>query len=215
VDIFVDEQPYQPAGGSDRTVGELANEVAGASQAAPRMVVSVRCDGEPVSQENLDQILTQPLSDFAKLELHTQPRYTLIEATLTQAIALFEEAGLARIRTADLLAEGKAETAMHHLQKFFDIWKQVQQCTLVCAQALDVDLDALQVDGQGLVEIFEPLKTRLNELKEAMVNHDFVVLGDILRYEFEESFESWSALLNQLREQAEVKVENGESRIES
>ena len=38
-----------------------------------------------------------------------------------------------------------------------------------------------------------------------MANHDFVVFGDILRYEFEEPFESWSALLNQLLEQAEAK----------
>ena len=67
VDILVDEHPYRPAGGSEQTVGELANEVTCVSLDAPRMVVSVRCDGEPVSQENLDQILAQPLSDFAKL----------------------------------------------------------------------------------------------------------------------------------------------------
>ena len=169
------------------------------------MVVSVRCDGEPVSQENLDQILAQPLSDFAKLELQTQSLRALVTATLAQAIALFEEAGQARIRTADLLAESKAETAMQHLQKFFDVWKQVQQSTLVCAQALGVNLDVLRVNGHGLVEIFEPLKTKLNELKEAIANHDFVVVGDILRYEFEEPFENWRALLNELHELAEAK----------
>ena len=168
------------------------------------MVVSVRCDGEPVTQERLDQILTQPLSDYAKLELQTQPLRALVTATLTQAIALFEEAGDARIRAADLLAESKTENAMQHLQKFFNIWRQVQQSTLVCAQALGVDLDTLQVNGLGLVEIFEPLKTRLNELKESMANHDFVLVGDLLRYEFEEPFENWNALLNQLRDQAEA-----------
>lgn len=208
MDILVDEQAYQPTGGIEQTVGELADEVIHASQVSeddPRMVVGVFCDGEPVSQENLDDILSRPLSDFAKLELQTQSLRTLVTATLTQAIALFEEAGEARIRAADLLAESKTEAAMQHLQRFFDIWKQVQQSTLVCAQALGVDLDAIKINGHGLIEIFEPLKTLLNGLKDGMANHDFVVVGDILRYEFEEPFDNWNTLLNHLRERAEIK----------
>ena len=208
MDILVDERAYQPTGGSEQTVGELADEVVRASQDtqdAPRIVVGVFCDGEPVSQDHLDQVLMKPLRDFEKLELQTQSLRALVTATLTQAIALFEEAGEIRIRAADLLAESKTETAMQHLQRFFNIWKQVQQSTLVCAQALGVDLDATQVNGRGLVEIFEPIRERLTGLKDAMADHDFVLVGDILRYEFAEPFNDWSTLLNELHEQAEAK----------
>jgi len=206
VDILVDEQTYEPTGGPAMTVGELADEVVRSSQDspdAPRIVVGVFCDEEPVPQDNLDHVLTQPVSDFEKLELQTQSLRSLVKATLTQAITLFEEAAQLRIRVADLLAESNAESAMEYLQRFFNIWKQVQQSTLVCAQALGVDLETMQVNGRGLVKIFEPIRDLLNELKDAMVNHDFVLVGDILRYEFEEPFDDWRALLGALREQAE------------
>lgn len=206
MDILVDEQTYEPTGSATMTVGELAEEVVRSTQDssdAPRIVVGVYCDGEPVPQDNLDHVLLQPVSDFEKLELQTQSLRALVTATLTQAISLFEEAGQVRIRAADLLAESNTESAMECLQRFFNIWKQVQQSTLVCAQALGIDLDAMEVNGLGLVKIFEPIRDLLTEIKDAMVNHDFVLVSDTLRYEFEEPFDNWNAFLNALREKAE------------
>ena len=203
--VFVDEQAYQPQGGPDQTLGQLAAEVGLAVPGKPRMLVSLCCDGQPVSQDNLGAILDRPASDFQKLELHTQPLVAMVRNILAETIDLFDQADQARHKAADLLAEGQTEAAMHQLQTFFGTWRHVQDAMIVCVQALGSDLDSLDINGKPLCEVFEPLRKLLADLKDAMLRQDYVVVGDILRYEFDQPLKGWRALLNQLHETAKTR----------
>ena len=196
--VFVDELTYQPQGGPDQTIGQLAAEVGLAVPGKPRMVVSLCCDGQPVAQDDLGGTLDRPARDFQKLELQTQPLAAMVRNILAETIDLFDQADQARQKAADLLAEGQTEAAMHQLQSFFGIWRHVQDAMIVCVQAMGSDLDSLDIDGKPLPEVFEPLRKLLADLKDAMVRQDYVVVGDILRYEFDGPLKGWRALLNHL-----------------
>jgi len=203
VEILVDDQPYEPSGPSDQTVAELAKEIcATTDKCGERMVVGLRCDGEPIADDDLEAVLRSPSDRFGRLELQTQPVAALVRATLDQAIETFEGSAAARHHAAEKLAEGRHDQAMQELQKFCDVWKQVQQTLVVCAQALGTDLERVRVNDLGVVEILDLIKTQLGELKDAMEKGDLVVVGDILRYEFDEPFANWIALLRHLRETA-------------
>lgn len=209
MEILVDDQPYQATGDSDQTVAELADEVSQASGPTPsRMVVGLRCDGQPVDDTQLEEILHAPARRFTRLEFETQSTTGLVRVTLDQTIGMFESSGPALQRAADLLDEGKQEEAMQAMQGFCELWRQGQQAVLLAAQALEVDLDHLMIDGRDTAAILEPIKTQLNALKDAMETGDLVLVGDVLRYELEEPLAGWIALMQRLRDAASTASES-------
>jgi len=198
--ILVDEQPYQPRVSGEQTIRELAHAVcAPAAGPAQRVVVNVRCDGRQIDGDELDAVLQRPLHHFEQLELLTLPLLELARSTLTQTIQTFEEASASRSQIADLLAEGQQAAAMQKLLSFFEAWQRVQQSMLVCAEAMNIDLDGVRVRQLALSDILGLIRGQLTQLKEAIASGDFVVVGDVLRYDMEESMEYWGAFLDHLR----------------
>lgn len=204
MNILVDDQPYTLTGAADQTVGELANEVCQNSTRPSCMVVSLTLDGQRIEQAQLGDVLKSPINSFGTLEIQTQSTSALVKATLSQTLTLFDEAAGARTRAADLLNEGEPEPAMHHLQKVFDFWRQIQQTMLVCAEAIGAGLEDLRANDKTLSNIFDDLKRILNDLKEAMLNRDYVLVSDILRYECDGPFDDWKLILQSLEERAEA-----------
>ncbi len=201
--IFVDDQPYEPAGGRDQTLGQLAQEVGVADAAHPRLVVNIHCDGQPLPEEDMEQMLARPIAQYETLELITQPLGPLVAGTLAEASARLAEADQARGQIAELLTQGNWEPAFQQLQSLFGAWRQVQEAVLLSSQALNAPLDELRVEDRSVIEVFDLFKKLLGELKEAMVARDLVLVADILQYEFEQPFACWRSLLEQLGKRAE------------
>jgi len=198
--VFVDDRPYTPAGGREQTLGQLAQEVGESDAAHPRLVVNIHCDGQPLPEEGMEEMLARPIEQFDTLELITQPLGSLVAGTLAEASARLAEADAARGQIAGLLTEGKWEPAFQQLQTLFAAWRQVQEAVLLSSQALNVPLDELRVEDRSVAEVFDLFKKMLGELKDAMVARDLVLVADILQYEFETPFACWRSLVEQLQQ---------------
>jgi len=199
-EILVNDRPYSPTATTAKTVAELASEICKAETDCPRMVVSLRCDGADVENERIEKVLASPVEEFQKIEMLTQPIKAVVKATLDQAVNLFQEANECRKRAADLLDEGQHEQALQNLQRFFELWRQVQETMILCARSLDIDVATIQVNGRGFLEIFEPIRNCLTSLRDGMLNRDFVLVCDTLRYELDQPFNDWAAMLDHLRD---------------
>jgi len=204
MEIYVDDKAYQPAGGRQQTLGQLAQEVAQADPTSPRLVVNIHCDGQPLPEDRLEEMLAQPIERFDKLELVTQPLGPLVAGTLAETRERFAEADASRTQIAELLNQGRWEPAFQQLQHLFSTWRDVQKAVLMAAQALNVALDDLNAEGRPVAEVFDKFKKLLADLKEAMIARDLVLVADILQYEFEDSVRSWQSLLDQLHARAEA-----------
>lgn len=201
--ILVDDQPYIMTGPANQTVGELANEVSlstGGSEA--RFVVSLRCDGQAVGQQELASVLQTPASSYDRLDLQTQPVKALVCGALEQAVAVLDDSTHAREKAADFLSTGQQEAAMRELQRFMEAWKQIHQTLVMSAQVLNVNLDSIRVGDTALTDVLEALKTQFTNLREAMVQGDFVVVGDTLRYELTEPLSQLALCVRGLADQA-------------
>ncbi|MEP0841985.1 MAG: hypothetical protein HRF43_04655, partial [Phycisphaerae bacterium] len=125
--ILVNDEPYAPACPSDKTVRAVAQAVCTSARPEQRrLVVALYCDGQAVSDEQLDAILDRPASDFGRIEFQTQPVGAMVRATLEQAVEAVHEADALRLAAADLLDAGDQPAAMKKLQAFFELWRQVQ-----------------------------------------------------------------------------------------
>jgi hypothetical protein len=202
--VRVNNQDYQTSAGPDQTLGELAQEVAQADPAVPHLVVNIHCDGQPLPDDQMDQMLAKPIRDFQQLELVTQPLGPLVAGTLAETRDRFAQADAARTQIAELLNQGRWEPAFEQLQGLFNAWRDVQKAVVMAAQALNVSLNDLTTEDRPIDEVFETFKKLLAELKEAMLARDLVLVADLLQYEFEQPFQDWRMLLDQLHERAEA-----------
>lgn len=186
-----------------QSLAELANEVCRASrQGHTRYVVSIRCDGQPVGQQELAAALQSPTDRYERVELQTQPIATLVRGTLEQAALVLEDSTCAREQAADLLAAGQQEAAMQVLHRFLEAWKQIHQTLAIVSQVLRIDLDDVSEGGTDLSTVLDALKARFIEIKDAMAQGDFVVVGDLLRYELSQPVERLVCLLRHLSRSA-------------
>lgn len=202
--ILIDDQPYAPTCSADATVRELAHEVcADAGPQGRRLVVAIYRDGQPVPDGELGDVLDAPLGDFADLALQTQPVAPLVRSTLDQALSMLAEAAAARTAAADHLDHGRQSDAIPHIQKLLQLWRQFQQALTFSAEALSVDLDAIEVNDCRFTDVIAQMKASLENLREAVRNQDPVLMADLLRYDMADPFEKWGRLLEQLREFAQ------------
>jgi hypothetical protein len=203
--LLIDDEPYGQSCPSEMTVRELARAVcADPSPQGRRLVVAVYRDGQPVPSDDLNAVLDAAVADFPDLALQTQPVAALVRSTLDQALAMLEDASGIRTAAADYLDQGRQPEAMQQIQKLLEIWRQVQQSLTFSAEALAIDLDSLEADGDRFPDLVNTMKANLEDLREAMRNQDPVLIADLLRYELEGVFMKWGRLLNGLRQSAEL-----------
>jgi hypothetical protein len=207
MEILVDDQTYELSGSPEQTVQDLADEVChDESGQSKRIVISIACDGQALNQDQLSGVLDKPLNTFDRIELRTQDPRALAAATIKQTIELFENSMNMRHEIADRLDEGRLDAAMPLLQQLINVWKQVQQSMQVCATATNIDFATLKVGDEAMEDVLDVVKTHLNELKDAMENRDLVLVGDILRYEFQAPLENWLSILKQLEKDISIQL---------
>lgn len=204
MEILVDSQPYQSRQEAGQTLQQLADEVCGNPEArGGRLVVGLTCDGSPVQPEQLEDFLARPVSSFESIELQTVAVRTQVAATLDQALEIFSQTSGIRQKIADDLDQGRHESAMAGLQSLLEIFKQVQQTTFLSAHLLAIPLESIKIEGKDLTTVLSAIKDCLNNLKAGMESQDFVLVSDMLRYEFDKPIESWRSIVAYLRDQVE------------
>lgn len=204
--ILVDGRPYRvPAETGSQTLQQLAETVCSPStDERGRLVVGLACDGSAVQPDRLEELLARQVSSFESVELQTVALSEQVSVTLGQAIEVLGGADELREQVADDLTQGLQEAAMEGLGRLLETFKQVQQTTFLTSQLLSIPLETVRVGEQDLAAVLAGIKDRLNELKEGMESQDFVLVADILRYQFSEPLDSWMGILHALRDAAEA-----------
>lgn len=188
--IHIDDQPTEFAAGSLRELLAAARD-----QLAPsgRVVVEVRVDGESITGPALEEDTpTKPESDIRV--------YSAMPAELVIGVLEDVRAGLAgaqqmQQQAAELLQQDDPAKALDLVKQSIDAWLQAQQAVGQSAQLLLIDLNAIMVNEQTVLDRMNELISNLTELKDAVVAKDFISLADALQYEWPEITERWDAAL--------------------
>lgn len=198
--ILLDEQPVEHA--TATTVGELVASVRAGFDPRRRMIVALQCDGHEVPIEAIDETLRRRVTDFTQLRLISdQPRRVAL-AALRQVEPQLNEARELRIRVADGLTESRVTDAMDSLASLIRICAQAHQAAIQSAVLVGLDprdLHAAEPTGASGAPSFatqlESVTQGLRQLREALVQQDFVLLADQMRYEMESALDAWSMLV--------------------
>ena len=204
-EILLDDRPFATGEGVEpATVSQLLDRAKAGLVGTGRLLVSLRCDGETLSETRLESILEEPASRFGRLELYSDRPKTLVLEALTATRRSFGESFANLRETSDALATGDGPAAMSSLAVCVDAWNKAQEAIIKGGGLLGVDFESLQLDGRPVAEWLTELLERLRDLKDAVANRDHVLLADILRYEFDDVLQRWERMLDGFIEHVEA-----------
>lgn len=201
--VYLDRQPLNAEAGSPETLAEWAAYASQQAQAQNRVVVGICCDGRAVQASELEALLDHEASQFQRVDFSTCQTTALASAALAQAAELLGQLSASEASVAGLLNQGQTDKAIEVLQTTFFGWNQVHQAVAKSSQLLNWPLDEMTLDDKPITAVFEQLAGLLGEVRQALESQDYVLLADLLQYEFGPITAKWQGLLEQLRRLAD------------
>lgn len=176
------------------TVGQVLSHV----QKDNRLVVNLLVDGLPPDLTRLSHLRAKPLAGHTLFIETAEPRQMALEV-LDEVGAQLDEADRLKADAVELLHRNAAAAAMEKLSGCFGTWHNAQESVLKTAQLLRLDLETIQVGMRSLTELLQDFTEQLRQIKSALMDRDFVTLGDILTYETTQTTTQWQMALNAIK----------------
>jgi hypothetical protein len=192
--VMVDRQPLETDQMGLQTLGQLLAHL----QKDNRLVVHVLVDGQEPDLSQMGSVRKIPLREHTLFIETADPRDLALNA-LGEVDAQLSEADRLRTEACDLIAKGLNQKAMEKLSGCFSTWQGAQESVLKTAQLLKLDLSMITAGRTPLNEMVAQFAEQLRQIKGALENRDFVLLGDILTYEATETTAQWRGAVGAMR----------------
>lgn len=192
--VMVDRQPLETDQMGLQTLGQLLAHL----QKDNRLVVHVLVDGQEPDLSQMGSVRKIPLREHTLFIETADPRDLALSA-LGEVDAQLSEADRLRSEACDLIAKGLNQKAMEKLSGCFSTWQGAQESVLKTAQLLKLDLSMITAGRTPLTEMVAQFAEQLRQIKTALENRDFVLLGDILNYEATETTAQWRGAVGAMR----------------
>ncbi len=169
-----------------------------------RLIVSVALDGRPLTEDDLQQALGEPLAAGTQVDLQTGDAQALVGDALRALARQFEEAGRQHVGLAERLTTGDSGGALREIGGHMTLWQTCHQALLQCSELLHDSLAGYRHEGRSVQEWSEDVIGKLVEIRGALEARDLVLLSDLIRYELPPLCDVWHGLLEGLAEQVQA-----------
>jgi hypothetical protein len=192
--VIVDQQSLPAEEMGLKTVGQVLSHL----QSSDRLVVNLLIDGK---QPNLAEIngIRKSLVMGKTLFIETANPNEMALEVLDDVQEQLAEAEKYKIEAAELLGKNQVSRAMEKLGVYFSTWQSAQESVLKTSQLLRLDLETTRVKSKSIAEILSDFTSQLREIRQTLVNRDFVSLTDLLLYETTETYQQWLSVLDAMR----------------
>lgn len=172
-----------------------------------RMIVSVNVDGEPVAPEDLVARLGgRAVAGAHTLEIASEALDDLVDRCLAELRASLPELPAA-CRSLSAVFHGEDPRAGYEpFEQLAEIWGHIKERERLVATALDLDMEALALDGAPFRKLHEELNGFLQEAEQALRDSDLILLGDLLEYELAPRAEREADIVALLQEHATARA---------
>ena len=203
--IFVDNKPVEHDFAEGATTLEAAlQHIQSKVCRQGQLVVGVRCDGQDVPTGAMSKTLQNHMDAYERLEITTGTTDQLVTEAMNQAATCLTETESACQQVATLLKQGNTVDAVETLGECLRIWQQIHDAVAKSIEILEIDPDEAMIEGATLIEVVGKPKATLVAVRDALKSHDYVLLADVLEYEFADVTDAWRSLIGKLQHEAEV-----------
>jgi len=195
MDLFIDDEKIDFQFTPSESLGQGLRRVQNHACADGRMIVGVKSDGVPLLGQELTDALAQPPGDYACLELATSLPAKLVASAMVEASKTLARTDEKRDEIAERLSEGKTAEGLAALTESLAVWHQVHDAIVQSISMLGIDPVAIMVGDEPLERTLDVPKEQLEQIRTALTVQDFVLLADILQYEFPACVQTWQELI--------------------
>jgi hypothetical protein len=194
---YLDNQPFTSRQLPDSpTVAHLIESARGSLEGSGRMLVGVRCNGEELSPERLESLIHEPIIRFSRIELISDEPAVIVLGILQHARDLFGQTFELMKQSAGVLAAGNSAEALETLAACVHTWSQTHEAVVKGGALLGIQFMTLQIEGRSVDQWLSSMVSGLRSLRDTIESKDHVLLGDILKYELDETLQAWEAFLD-------------------
>ncbi len=198
MNLFVDNHKTDTGLAPDAALSEVLGHFKQQAEADGRIIVGVVCDGIDVSGDEFAEAMARPGSDYTRVDLHTARPDELVRVALSTAGQLLDASAAASTEIAEHLSCGRTHEALPRLSECCRAWAQVNEGVRNAAAMLGIDAESFRIDGQPIAKVLSVPLDQLKQIKEVIEASDFVLLSDILNYEFGDALDAWRKVIDAL-----------------
>ncbi len=210
MDIFVDDNKLDDLGVDGQTLEEALQRVQETACPPGRLIATLRCDGLEIGAGAMAETLGKPTEEFQRLEVYTGTRAGLVRDAMEQAWLTLQDGEEERSQIAQLIAEGNVTDGIRILGENLGVWQQIHDAIAKSLQMLELNPAAIQVNDMTFEEAVTQPRAMLLQIKNALQSQDYVLLADVLQYEFGDVVAQWQAIIEEIKDQAD-RVDSDES----
>ena len=205
MNVFIDDQPYAGRIETDTTLEQLSETIRGRELPGDRMVIAIQGNGQDLVAQELDEALHRPAIEYERLDFLTESTTTVAIEALETAEQMFAESAEVRSQTATLFTEGQIDEALQLLGPCITTWQRAFEAIAQVLTLTGLGLDDIEAQGVLLTAMVESWTDQLRQIKEAFESKDFVLIADLLEYEFGPTTDRWSAYISSIGETIQAK----------
>lgn len=202
MDVYLDEQPLTVSE-MPSTLGELISRARETAAKGGRVIVSVFCDGRDISNNDLEARRAEPADSLSRVEFTSGHPAQIVQDALAQALTILDGTEPECARVVEWLTQGQTQQAATALGQCFRAWAQVHTAIIQSVALLGLDLETMVVNGQRLEAALLAIADQLKQVKEVLEAGDYVLLADLLQYEFGQSTGRWRGTIEAIQARLE------------
>lgn len=173
-----------------------------------RSVLSVKVDGEVLSPDTITERLKgRSLAEVSRLEIGSEVTTTLVERCLDGLSDFLPELPQVCRNLAEVFQGEKPQDGFEPFIEMTEIWEQIKSREALVANALELDAEAIAVDGKSMALIHAELNQFLEEAEQALKDGDIILLADLLEYELAPRAELEVGIVTQLQTRIPARAE--------
>ncbi len=204
MEVFVNDTQVDEAFNSDGTIEDALHHVQSSLCAPDCVVIGLRCDGQDVTSDAMETTLQKPASSIERLDVFTGTRERLVTDAMDQASACLADTVEICQRVAQLFTEGKTVEAARKLGECLTVWQQIHDAVAKSIEMLRIDPEQITISDEPIIDLIRRPKETLLQVRDALQSQDYVLLADILQYEFGDVTDQWHQIVARLRQEGET-----------
>ncbi|MCK4660011.1 MAG: hypothetical protein KAV82_10865 [Phycisphaerae bacterium] len=200
--VYLDEKGFETALSPANTVWELLEEVRGSLCGTNRLVMEIHADGRDITASDYTQVLEKAVDSFERYDFTTgEPRQVVCDA-LTDCMSLLDASDAKRSETIDLFTKGEGDKGAEMLGECCRAWQKVHEGIRDAMGLLKLGPADITIEGEAFAETLNNVRDQFGQIREALQARDFVLISDVLQYEFDPIIDNWRTTIEMLIEHA-------------
>lgn len=180
---------------NEKTVGDFLKSFEEAMDVEEATTTGIVLNGKEIAAEEIDTILSQPLTDDTDIELDVVSKAQILESFKSSVASL-----------------DKLNGQLGEVSVLLQSGKDVEACTIINTLAEEVDsfvrtarlsslfpevFEKITMEGKKLNEFFGEFSDVLRDFEQALADKDTVTVGDLAEYEISPRIQQIIDALNQ------------------